>query len=572
MFRLFAAAFCFALAGLSAVNYRLDVVGRRGAASFAREFSLDVRRPAAVATANVSPAADLASYAVVDAALSDALGTVRWTDLTAAEKQAWLSAIARFDDELEGARRLMVDAVAARPGWAYHRLMLGQVVYTADRRAIRPDLYERPERWAVPMSCAASAAPGDDVIWTLPAGAVLENWGRLSAERRREAPDLLVRAFRDPEFVKRGFLHAAAALGRDEAVALLPRRADALKAAREELARAGDAAGVTTLYTLWEDAERSERAADLAKLEERWRLGDSAQVRNLARSWVGRHPPRDFDLPGERAQPARVLELWPTETSGPWRGDPGGDLVRFFLDGRMASVKPEALARTLSSLTNVPETVRARVALAAADRYRMEEILARSETVGSLEWTTFFVELSRFELKAGRPGAAEAALKRIAPSARGECDVLLARRHVARARGDVTEEQSAAAGLRAARRGTIAKDDWSASGTLSLCIDPEEDADSALDLQLATREPALVGYGWDAGRLRTVLVDGKGRIEVPLAGLSGRRAFSLQPLFGPRPVVAASFGPKSDAAHAAPSTAASVTGTAGSEKLKSTSP
>ena len=572
MIRRLAAVSCFALAGLSAVNYGLDAARLRPVAAFAREFSLDVRRPASVATAAVQPAADLAAFVLVDAVLSDALQPVRWSDLTFAEKQTWLAAISRLDDELEAARRLMVEAVAARPGWAYHRSMLGQVVYVSDRRAIRPDLYERPERWAVPLAAAESAAPGDDVIWTFHAGAYLENWDRLSAERRREVPALLRRAFRDPEFVKRGFLHAGAALGRDEAVALLPRTADSLRAAREEVARAGDAAGVAALFRLWEDAERSERAADLAKLEERWRLGDRVAVRNLARGWPGRHPVRDFDRPDERMQAARVLELWPTETAGPWRGDPGGDLVRFFLDGRTASVKPEALARAVSSLTNVPETVRARVALLAGDRYRVEEILGRSETAGSLEWTTFFVELARTELKAGRIDASEAALKRIAPSARGECEVLLARRDVARARRDGAEEQAAAAGLRAARRGTIAKEDWSASGTLSLCVDPEEDAGSALEVELSARGPALVGNGWDGGRLGTVFLDGRGRIEVPLTGLSGRRSFSIQPVFGPRPETAASFSRKSAAAQAAPSTAASVTAIAGSEKLNSTIP
>ncbi|HQR65945.1 MAG TPA: hypothetical protein PLB02_00965 [Thermoanaerobaculia bacterium] len=462
MRRRLAAAFWFALAGLSALYYGLDLAQRRPAMAFAREFSIDVRRPLAVARAETAPAADMASFVMVDAALSDALEPLRWTDLTPAEKQAWLAAIGRYDEELEAARRLALEGVAARPGWAYHRLQLGQAVYAADRRAQRPDLWERSERWAIPFALAESAAPGDETIWTFHAGAYLENWGRLPAEQRREAPELLSRAFRDPEFVRRGFLHAWAAFGRDQAVALLPRTAGALKAAREEAARAGDPAGVATLQSMWERAELSERAADIQKLEERWRLGDAAGVRNLARSWPARHPAPDFDTPAERAKAARVLELWPTETTGPWRGDPGGDLVRFFLDGRTASVKPEALARTVSALTDVPETVRARVALAAGDRFRMEEILSRSERAGTFEWTPFFVELSRFELKAGRPEAAEAALSRIAPGARGECAVLLARRDVARARGEAAELQAVAVGLRAARRRGISREDLSA--------------------------------------------------------------------------------------------------------------
>jgi hypothetical protein len=573
MNRYFAAALCFALAGLSAVNYGLDVAGRRAAESFAREFSLDVRRPAWVATAEVSPAADLASLAVVDAALADALGPIRWSGLTAEEKQTWLEAIARLDDELEAARRLMVDAVAARPGWAYHRMMLGEVVYVADARAIRPDLHERPERWSLPLEYAESAAPAADGIWAFHAGANLEIWDRLSAERRGEAPELLKRAFLDPGFVKRGFLQSLAALGRDEAVALLPRAAEPLRAAREEMGRTGDAVGVAALFRLWEAAERSERAEDLAKIEERWRRGDFVAVRSLVKSWAGRHAVRDFDLPSEKSEAARVLELWPTETSGPWRGDPGGDLVRFFLDGRTASVKPEALSRALSSLTNVPDTVRARVALLAGDRFGFEEVLRRSEGAGSLEWTTFFAELSRYELKAGRLEEAAAALKRIAPAARGECEVLLARREVGRARHDGAEEQAAAAGLREAKRGPIAPGDWSASGTLSLCVDPEEDEGAVLLVELVAKKPALVGYGWDGGRSGSVLVDGNGRIEVLLSGLSGRRSFSIQPLFGPRPEpVATAFSRKSPAAQAAPSTAASVTGAAGREKLNSTSP
>jgi hypothetical protein len=199
--------------------------------------------------------------------------------------------------------------------------------------------------------------------------------------------------------------------------------------------------------------------------------------------------------------------------------------------------------------------------------------LRGSESVGTLAWTPFFVDLARQYLEAGLVDSAAAALGKISNAARGECDVLLARRAVARAAGNRADEAGISAALAASRPGSYPAAEWGDGHSLSLCVDPEADAGSALEVAVLPEGPALVTWGWDGADSSWRHISGPDRLRVPLSGLSGRRTFSFRTLAGAKvSVVDAVVAADSPAAQAPPRTAANVTGMAGNEKLKSTSP
>lgn len=570
----FAAAFAWILlAALSVANWRQDRILRDEASKFARKYGFEARRPLKLREIAVAPAGDLAIESAVSGAVDDLIAPMPWGTLTFDERQLWLEAVTRFDDEMADAVRLVLAAVRARPGWAYHRFQLGQVVYLADRRQANAGKRRPPEIWDVPLALAVQAAPEDDAIHAFRAGAWLEAWDTLPEPWKKKAPDLFRRAFLDADLVQRGIHAAVTALGREEALSLLPEDSRTLRLARDEMGESGDTEAAVGLHERWERAERAERAREMETLEKRERQGDADGLRSVCVRFAARHSPRDIDSPAERKRFARLLQLWPAGVTGQWRSDPRGNLARFFLDGREAGVDQAALSRSISALTNVPEVMRARAYLLASDRYAWEEIVRGSESVGTLAWTPFFVDLARRNLQAGQVDSAAVALGKISSAAQGECDVLLARRAVARAAGYRPGEAAVSAALSASRPGTYPAAEWGDGRSLSLCVDPEADSASSLEVAVLSKGPALVTWGWDGADSSWRRVSGPDRLRVPLSGLSGRRTFSFRTLAGAEVhVVDAAIVADSPAAQAAPRTAANVTGMAGNERLKSTSP
>ena len=143
---LFALA-CAVLAAASIANFQREATEREAAEAFVRHFSLDLRRPDEIGAMKYEPAADLAASIAVNASLSDLAGG-------AAPKGAIDTA-----REAAAARELMVDAVAKRPGWAYHRFLLGRLAYLqAAGQSKEPGPASR-ESWAVPLRLAAEGAP-----------------------------------------------------------------------------------------------------------------------------------------------------------------------------------------------------------------------------------------------------------------------------------------------------------------------------------------------------------------------------------------------------------------------------
>lgn len=573
-FQFLLAGLWLAVAGVSAFHYSQDRAGRRNVLAFAREWGFDVRKPRWVEQVSLEPSADTAGGVMADAAVGDEIGSVRWNELDAAERAAWMDALARRDEMLAAAHALALSAVAANPGLAFHAYRAGQLAYLSARRRGAEALKAERTKWLVPLRRTTRLAPGFDGGWAFLGAAMVETWPLLPKAEREEGRGVLKRAFLDPEVARGAFVPVSAELGIAEAVRLVPEVPGPLAAAQAEVAKVGNVEAAAALRARWERAETRARAADLAKLEERARMGDEDGLRAGCRTFVAIHPLRELDGAGGRRQAKRVLELWPQDRPGPWRADGRAALLRYFLDGRSDGVDRAAVARAAEALTGVPDTDRARLALLSGHRYGWERVLGESKTIGSLEWTTFFAELARAELAAGRTKEAAEALGRIAPPARGECAVLLARRAYAEAAGDEADAEEAGRLLAEVRAAWVGPGAWSTAWSLPLCVDAGSDEGSdrgaELRIQFAAAAPALLAWEVNGGRRGTFVVGPMGAtLGVPLDGLQGVVVVSLPILAGPRPAIVSA---SRRAATAAPPTSARVADVAGMERLNSTSP
>ena len=568
--RLAKAAFWVALALLAVFHFAEDRAGRVTARAFAREWGFDLRKPLLVEQISLEPSADFALGAMADGAVGDEIGSVRWKDLDAAERAAWMDALARRDEMLEAAHRLALLAVKLNPGFAFHAYRVGELAYLRQRREGAEALRAGRAQWQVPLVRATRLAPAFDAAWSFLGAALVESWPLLPERERAEARRVLKRAFLDAAFARGAFVSVSTELGAPEAVKLVPEVPASLAAAQAEVARAGNVEAAALLRARWNRAEATARAAELARLEERARMNDDDGLRAGCRAFVAAHPPRELSGPEGARQAARILELWPHDRAGSWRTDGRAVLLRYLLDGRSEGVSQEAVARAAGVLTGVPETDRARLALLAGDRYGWEQVLRDSKTVGTLEWTTFFVELARAELAAGRTKDAADALANVAPPARTECAVLLQRRQVAEAAEDEAEAEEAGRLLEEARTAWVGPEAWSKASSLPLCVDPRADEGAELRLNFAAEAPALLAWEVNGGRQGTFVVGPEGAsLAVPLTGLQGMAVVALPLLAGPRPALVSA---SRSAATAAPVTSARVAEVAGMERLNSTSP
>jgi hypothetical protein len=511
------AMICLSLAVVSILHSRRRVAERASSIAFVERFAIDLRRPDEIGAMKFEPEPDLAASIAVNAALRDVAGS---------------SPSAARGEELAAARELMLDALAERPGWAYHRFLLGQLGYENTGLAGDP---AAPKAWqtsARTLLLAAAAAPGLDAIWSALGGIYLENWQRLSSTQRSEALPVLKRALQDSRFVSARFLTLSEAVGRDAAMDLLPENPELLGAAADALSSRGELAAVAALLGRREAAETRARADQLAHIEGRLRSRDKSGLRAACVDWAGEHPVSELDDPTGRAQAARVLEVWPGDQGGSWESDPRADLVRFFLDGRESAVSAGTLLRTLDALSDVPDYVTARVKLRAGDLAGAQELAGRPENRGVPEWTLYYADLARFFLKQGHAPEARGALDLLSLAVRDSCDALLARRDVARALRDPAELTAVGQRLAALGNSARGQDATPEGATLSICVDPEQAGSLSLDLRLVSQGPAVARYGWGRGRAGTLFLQNERVVSLPLAGLSGWRDLTVQAVAG----------------------------------------
>jgi hypothetical protein len=285
---------------------------------------------------------------------------------------------------------------------------------------------------------------------------------------------------------------------------------------------------VAALRSRVDHAERSARAASLERIRERRRLGDTWGQRAAAMGWMSAHQLEDLDDATGRAETAEVLALWPGSHRGSWSKDPRAELVRYFLSGRERSVDGSVLLATTSLLEGVPEPVKARVAALAGWTWEAEQLMRSSGTRGSFEWTPVVVDLARAHAANGRPDLAEPAIDLAPRAARDECNMLLARREIDGNDPEITER------LHRLTPDAIPGEAWSASGALPLCVDPRRHGDATIVVTLESPAVSLVSWGWDGGRVGSILVDGRRELRVDLSGIEGRHPLGIVTEAGPK--------------------------------------
>ncbi|MHB9000381.1 MAG: protein kinase family protein, partial [Thermoanaerobaculia bacterium] len=290
--RLTALAF-IVLAALAVAHYLAD--SRRDVARFLETYAFDLRRPEVVESARLEISDDFAAYAAADAAIRDAIEPVNLNDLTPETRQAWLAMVPRLGQELSGAQTLMTRAAAERPGWPYHRAMLGRLAYVAHRREGRQALAEKSQLWITPLRSAMNDAPSDNSLPQLLATRVLETAPALPAETLEQLAPVVARSLSDREFVDRALVAATAVYGTDRALAMLPDEPAALDAAFRIAVDAGAVSDAAGLRKRWERAEWFARETELAAIEQRAKRNDIDALRRLVPAWAAKHRPEDFD-------------------------------------------------------------------------------------------------------------------------------------------------------------------------------------------------------------------------------------------------------------------------------------
>ncbi len=527
-----------ALLLLAALHQRADARGREAVERFFTTYTLDVRRPELVETARVEAAADLAKQVAVRAATLDVAGRTPLAKLEPGLRELWLRSVRELPEEVAAARGLALQALAARPAWAFHALGLAELVLADEWR--EPEAERTAARWREAAKLGAAWAPNAPGVWAAWAAASLERWPVLGEAERHEAQPVLKAALREEWFQRVALGPAVAALGADGALSLLPETPGALAVARGVLSGA-PGFGFEERVALEERWTRAERAARRAAVEEieAWReRGRAERAVPLARDYLRLHPVEAFDDAEGRAQARAVLAAVGDGRPGGWRSDPRGALVSWFLAApeRIGEAGAD-LARATRGMQDLPDGTRALVALHAGDEAGWRTVVDRTDTGGSSEWTPFWTELARRNLAEGLVAEAAEALARVSRFDAGRCEVVLARRAVARSRGGVAALLEGGEGERPAAPGAaLDVSVWPAkgAGAIPLCVDPETAETSVLAVSAVSPEAAFAWWGWNGGRQGTWRLEA-GRettLKVPLAGLGGARTFSLGPVLG----------------------------------------
>jgi hypothetical protein len=524
------------LAAAAVGFYREHLLLARAAESAAQRFSLSRRWPRNTAALRREPAGDLACDILGETVLRD-VRTPFPENADEETRRTWLDDAGSRASEVSAARDLILEASAARPGWPYHWVLLGQLVLAQASLPGNAELADNPALWATPLRLSTKAAPGLDSGWTALAGGYLENWSRLDEALRAEVTPVLQRAFFDREFVLSHFSLAQSVLGSSRAMECLPERSTILMAAARACLRESDVGGAETLLNRRDIREKQERIADLRRIEELHRIGSIYRLRASCLAWVDDHPTEDMDDPVGRRQEAELLSLWPNDRAGTWGSDPRTDLVAFFLAGRESSIPGVVLDRAIESLSRVPPATQARVKLLAGRPAEAEE-LARGSQEDRSGWARFYIDLARFRLSEGRADGARNALDRLEPGERRGCDALLIRREVERA----LQNGEQVAGLNRELEGLGALPASSepppdGEARLPLCVDPESAAAHVARVEVDASEPTLLFYGWNGGRAgRFVASAGSSFAELPIDGRFGAQELALGPV-GRRPGV-----------------------------------
>lgn len=533
--RLALAAAAGILLAASTLHQLHDARGRAAVERFFTAFTLDARRPELLATARVEVAADLAMQVAVRATTLDVAGQTPLAQLSPSLRETWLRSVRELPEQVDAARALALEALAARPAWAFHSLALAGLVLADEWR--QPEAERQPEKWLAPVRLAAAWAPGLPAPYTTWGAAALRRWPLLPPAQRRDAHAVLRRALEEEGFRNWAVGAVLRVLGTAEGLALLPDTPEAFAAARRALGEAATFEEAAVLDARWRAAEREVRRREAAEIAASLETSRADRAVGAAYEFLRRHPLDLFDDAEGRQQARTVLRAIGDGRPGEWPTDPRASLVQWLLANPLRPGEGIDPAKAARGLTRVPDGVQALLHLTAGDELAARHVERQTDTEGSSEWTGYWIERARRELLAGAVSDAEAALARVSRFDLAGCDTLLVRRDVARARHRGAE----AAALDAERLAAYPLSGFSAwpdagPGRMELCVDPAAGADARLHLTVHTEGPALAWWGWDGGREDVVRIEGAGETELSfaLAGLHGLRTFALGPVAGAR--------------------------------------
>lgn len=517
---------CVAVAGL--LPLWRDVLYRRTVDQFVAESGLAVRRPLDAASLAFEPDADLAGSAAVLSAILDP-SNVRAVEPAAGA--AWLPA----------ARRLALAGLRERPGWPLHAHVLAEVAYREWRsRGASPDPRRwDPRRWMRAWKTAADGAPAVALFRDRWAAACLESWPSIPQNLRGDALAAIRAAFLDPDFVARGMGRAAELVGVEGAIALLPGKADSIRAAAAAIAER-DLDAAKRLLDRADSAERAERSAALRRIEDLARSRRAGDLSDACRAFAAAYPAERFDDAAGRSETSRLMALWPREP-GAWESDARAPLVRFLLErgGPVGTDSSASLLRAVAPLSGVPIPVAASLLDSANDHTTAEKLRNSGAVSSAADWAGYDVSSARRALSRGDVSAARRALERLSPDARENCDALLVRRDFANRAGDAAGSAEIERRLSEQRSDPALRERWRSTGRLAMCIDESAATGRSLVLPLDA-EKAIVAYGWDGTRTGTILLSGPRVLVLPLEGRDGARELWITGLAG-GPVMRADF-------------------------------
>ncbi len=498
--------------------------------AFANKYTFKQRRPEIIDSITLAATGAEAADLIADTAIRDAVEPVSLAGVDNEVRNAWLDLVPRTDGELKDASGLMLEAIKTNPGWPYHEALLGETVYTRHSRNLSPELVTKYEQWRIPLLAGAEAANVDDNLWQSLAVGYIQTWPDLGRIHVKTSRMVFHRAFEDPEFVTETFSLAIQTIGKQRAVAAVPDRAKPLWQAMQQLGKSGDVLTAWSVHQRWDAAEWRERGEDLAAIEKQSARGDLDEERRLCQLWTSAHSVWDYDSPAAHKQAARLLELWPAGTEGQWRSDPRADIVRYFLGGRTADVNGAVLARTIDSIAGVPLPTVARIRVLAGDIAGAESIVRSAEGFGSLEWTPYVLELTRYWIGQKEKAKARAAFAQLAPAAREECDAAI----VGAAAGEIVPPASLSGTSRI----------WIDKTAIALCT--PRSSQPALTLTLLGGSPAVIDYGVDAARSGSMLLSASQRpVVADLVTTAGMRTIDANVVLAstPAPSIALDLRP-----------------------------
>jgi hypothetical protein len=492
--------------GAAILLYRNDLREREPALRHVAAFGLQQRRPEVVNSVGLALSPDWAAEIVGDAALRDAFEGVDLTNLTPEARIAWIESASRIEDEVRSTHVLLLDAIAARPGWPLHQSMLGQVILAENHLSTGSETRSN-DLWLRPLSNAAEGAPAVLEVWQSLAAGYLQNWPVLTPAQRAEVPRVLRNAFADADFVKATFGPTAGLVGNTMAIGCLPESAKSLLAAFEYCAAENDVSDAIALRGRWEQSEWNERVRDLEAIERHFHRGDTDDVRTLCNQWIRRHSVWDFDSPAAHAQAARILELWPGEGT-----DPIAEIARYvWTRNRDGERFAPLVAKTLDATPNVSKQLIAEVKLAAGEVGEAERIARSAEDANSVRWSSFQLALVRHQIASGNVKGAEETLSHVSPAVLQTHEALLTRSALAAARG----EKSDAIVFPEIERTTLSP----CAAEAQIPVRGWRDWQT-VRIRLIASQPTIIDLGANGARAATLLIDSDRVVTFRLFGFA----------------------------------------------------